>query len=299
MSRAAQMAIPSSRILQLAKPRAPATLLGEWDPVLKPKPHVSDYNRLLHLASKLVPGAWFLRGPVSLPLDTGRGGGAASARFLLPPPSPPPETADPPASLGSTPAAACRLPGLAEGLLHRERGARERLVVLMQGVLAERAAHQGEWVQRESWVAGLGAQEPSWGARAALNPCGPKPLPASKRRVLMRRLHACRRGFRKRGRTRKEESCHQGQCRLQVSFWTHAAWTRRPGSQKGDREGTVGPRVFPRGLETVRVADDLTGIRLWPHSQEVKAAARSGMKSWFADVELSASNSILGLLSLF
>nr|XP_044608971.1 testicular haploid expressed gene protein isoform X2 [Equus asinus] len=51
VSRAAQMAIPSPRILQLAKPRAPATLLGEWDPVLKPKPHVSDYNRLLHLAT--------------------------------------------------------------------------------------------------------------------------------------------------------------------------------------------------------------------------------------------------------
>ncbi|KAB0394130.1 hypothetical protein E2I00_016075, partial [Balaenoptera physalus] len=29
---------------------APATLLEEWDPMPKPKPHVSDYNRLLHLA---------------------------------------------------------------------------------------------------------------------------------------------------------------------------------------------------------------------------------------------------------
>lgn len=54
MSKAAQVAIPSSRILQLAKPRTPATLLAEWDPVPKPKPHVSDYNRLLHLASEWV-----------------------------------------------------------------------------------------------------------------------------------------------------------------------------------------------------------------------------------------------------
>nr|KAF6402667.1 theg spermatid protein [Rousettus aegyptiacus] len=50
VSKAAQMAVPSSRILQLAKPRAPATLLAEWDPVPKPKRHVSDYSRLLHLA---------------------------------------------------------------------------------------------------------------------------------------------------------------------------------------------------------------------------------------------------------
>ncbi|XP_060485514.1 LOW QUALITY PROTEIN: sperm microtubule associated protein 2 [Panthera onca] len=50
VSKAAQMAIPSTRILRLAKPRAPATLLEEWDPMPKPKPHVSDYNRLLHLA---------------------------------------------------------------------------------------------------------------------------------------------------------------------------------------------------------------------------------------------------------
>ncbi|KAM5232339.1 sperm microtubule associated protein 2 [Hipposideros larvatus] len=50
VSRAAQMAIPSARTLQLAKPRTPATLLEKWDPVLKPKPHVSDYNRLVHLA---------------------------------------------------------------------------------------------------------------------------------------------------------------------------------------------------------------------------------------------------------
>ncbi|XP_072804271.1 sperm microtubule associated protein 2 isoform X2 [Vicugna pacos] len=51
VSRAARMAVPSPRILLLAKPRAPATLLEEWDPMPKPKPHVSDYNRLLHLAS--------------------------------------------------------------------------------------------------------------------------------------------------------------------------------------------------------------------------------------------------------
>ncbi|XP_077716947.1 sperm microtubule associated protein 2 isoform X4 [Canis aureus] len=50
VSRAAQLAIPSPRILRLAKPRAPAPLLEEWDPMPKPKPHVSDYNRLLHLA---------------------------------------------------------------------------------------------------------------------------------------------------------------------------------------------------------------------------------------------------------
>ncbi|XP_028015126.1 testicular haploid expressed gene protein isoform X2 [Eptesicus fuscus] len=50
VSRAAQMAIPSSRIVQLAKPRPPATLLEEWDPVPKPKPHALNYNRLLHLA---------------------------------------------------------------------------------------------------------------------------------------------------------------------------------------------------------------------------------------------------------
>ncbi|XP_007460489.1 PREDICTED: testicular haploid expressed gene protein [Lipotes vexillifer] len=50
VSRAARMATPSPRIIQLAKPRAPAALLEEWDPMPKPKPHVSDYNRLLHLA---------------------------------------------------------------------------------------------------------------------------------------------------------------------------------------------------------------------------------------------------------
>ncbi|XP_025717147.1 sperm microtubule associated protein 2 isoform X2 [Callorhinus ursinus] len=50
VSRAAQMAMPSPRTLWLAKPRSPATLLEEWDPVPKPKPHVSDYSRLLHLA---------------------------------------------------------------------------------------------------------------------------------------------------------------------------------------------------------------------------------------------------------
>ncbi|XP_007952769.1 testicular haploid expressed gene protein [Orycteropus afer afer] len=50
VSRAAQMASPSPRILRLARPRSPATLLEEWDPMPKPKPHVSDYNRLLHLA---------------------------------------------------------------------------------------------------------------------------------------------------------------------------------------------------------------------------------------------------------
>uniref|UniRef100_A0A8I3X3U2 Sperm microtubule associated protein 2 n=1 Tax=Callithrix jacchus TaxID=9483 RepID=A0A8I3X3U2_CALJA len=50
VSRAAQMAVPSSRILQLSEPKVPATLPEEWDPMPKPKPHVSDYNRLLHLA---------------------------------------------------------------------------------------------------------------------------------------------------------------------------------------------------------------------------------------------------------
>ncbi|XP_037679716.1 testicular haploid expressed gene protein [Choloepus didactylus] len=50
VSRAAQLAVPSPRILWLAKPRAPATLLEEWDPMPKPKPHVSNYSRLLRLA---------------------------------------------------------------------------------------------------------------------------------------------------------------------------------------------------------------------------------------------------------
>ncbi|XP_040097504.1 testicular haploid expressed gene protein [Oryx dammah] len=50
VSRAAKMAIPSSRIIRLAKPKSPATLLEEWDPMPKPKSHVSDYNRLLQLA---------------------------------------------------------------------------------------------------------------------------------------------------------------------------------------------------------------------------------------------------------
>ncbi|XP_023572845.1 testicular haploid expressed gene protein [Octodon degus] len=50
VSRAAQTAVPSSRILQLAKPRAPVTLLAEWDLMPKPKAYVSDYGRLLQLA---------------------------------------------------------------------------------------------------------------------------------------------------------------------------------------------------------------------------------------------------------
>ncbi|XP_008835445.1 testicular haploid expressed gene protein isoform X2 [Nannospalax galili] len=50
VSRAAQMAVATPRILQLAKPRPPATLLEEWDPMPKPKPVVSDYKRLLQLA---------------------------------------------------------------------------------------------------------------------------------------------------------------------------------------------------------------------------------------------------------
>ncbi|XP_021030424.1 testicular haploid expressed gene protein isoform X1 [Mus caroli] len=51
VSRAAQMAVPTPRTLRLAKPRPPATLLEEWDPMPKPKPYVSDYNRLLQLAT--------------------------------------------------------------------------------------------------------------------------------------------------------------------------------------------------------------------------------------------------------
>ncbi|CAH6779361.1 Theg [Phodopus roborovskii] len=51
VSRAAQLAVPTPRTLHLAKPRPPATLLEEWDPMPKPKPHVSDYNRLLQLAT--------------------------------------------------------------------------------------------------------------------------------------------------------------------------------------------------------------------------------------------------------
>ncbi|XP_031205272.1 testicular haploid expressed gene protein isoform X2 [Mastomys coucha] len=51
VSRAAQMAVPTPRTLRLAQPRPPATLLEEWDPMPKPKPYVSDYNRLLQLAT--------------------------------------------------------------------------------------------------------------------------------------------------------------------------------------------------------------------------------------------------------
>ncbi|XP_050995726.1 LOW QUALITY PROTEIN: testicular haploid expressed gene protein [Acomys russatus] len=51
VSRAAQMAIPTPRTLQLAKPRPPATLAEEWDPMPKRKPYVSDYSRLLQLAT--------------------------------------------------------------------------------------------------------------------------------------------------------------------------------------------------------------------------------------------------------
>ncbi|XP_055968951.1 sperm microtubule associated protein 2 [Sorex fumeus] len=51
VSKAAQMAIPSPRIIRLSKPRTPATLLDEWNPMPKPKPYVSNYNRLLHLAT--------------------------------------------------------------------------------------------------------------------------------------------------------------------------------------------------------------------------------------------------------
>ncbi|CAO2641594.1 Testicular haploid expressed gene protein [Lemmus lemmus] len=54
VSRAAQMAVPTPRTLHLAKPRAPAVLLEEWDPMPKPKPYVSDYNRLLQLATPKV-----------------------------------------------------------------------------------------------------------------------------------------------------------------------------------------------------------------------------------------------------
>ncbi|XP_042540794.1 testicular haploid expressed gene protein-like [Dipodomys spectabilis] len=50
VSRAAQMAVPSARILHLAKPKGPPTVSEEWDPMPKPKAHMSDYNRLLQLA---------------------------------------------------------------------------------------------------------------------------------------------------------------------------------------------------------------------------------------------------------
>lgn len=55
VSRAAQMAVPTPRTLSLAKPRPPAILMEEWDPMPKPKPYVSDYNRLLQLASEWLP----------------------------------------------------------------------------------------------------------------------------------------------------------------------------------------------------------------------------------------------------
>lgn len=60
VSRAAQMAVPTPRTLRLAKPRPPATLLEEWDPMPKPKPYVSDYNRLVQLASEWIP--WWMWG---------------------------------------------------------------------------------------------------------------------------------------------------------------------------------------------------------------------------------------------
>ncbi|XP_069864028.1 sperm microtubule associated protein 2 isoform X2 [Dipodomys merriami] len=50
VSRAAQTAVPSQRILHLAKPKVPAPVLEEWDPMPKPKTHVSNYRRLLQLA---------------------------------------------------------------------------------------------------------------------------------------------------------------------------------------------------------------------------------------------------------
>lgn len=54
------MAVPTPRTLRLAKPRPPATLLEEWDPMPKPKPYVSDYNRLVQLASEWIP--WWMWG---------------------------------------------------------------------------------------------------------------------------------------------------------------------------------------------------------------------------------------------
>ncbi|KAM4819412.1 sperm microtubule associated protein 2-like [Thomomys bottae] len=51
VSRAAQVAVPSARILDLAKPKGPPTLLEEWDPMPKPKARVSDYSRLLQLST--------------------------------------------------------------------------------------------------------------------------------------------------------------------------------------------------------------------------------------------------------
>lgn len=49
------MAVPTPRTLSLAKPRPPAILMEKWDPMPKPKPYVSDYNRLLQLASEWLP----------------------------------------------------------------------------------------------------------------------------------------------------------------------------------------------------------------------------------------------------
>ncbi|XP_076775717.1 sperm microtubule associated protein 2 isoform X3 [Arvicanthis niloticus] len=77
VSRAAQMAVPTPRTLRLAKPRPPATLLEEWDPMPKPKPYVSDYNRLLQLAKFKHPGVGArqttqpLRALAALPEDRG------------------------------------------------------------------------------------------------------------------------------------------------------------------------------------------------------------------------------------
>ncbi|XP_055463762.1 testicular haploid expressed gene protein [Psammomys obesus] len=51
VSRAALMAVPSPRTIELSKPRPPAMLSEEWDPMPKPKAQVSNYKRLLRLAT--------------------------------------------------------------------------------------------------------------------------------------------------------------------------------------------------------------------------------------------------------
>lgn len=55
VSRAALMAVPTQRTIELAKPRPPAMLAEEWDPIPKPKAQVSNYSRLLRLASEWTP----------------------------------------------------------------------------------------------------------------------------------------------------------------------------------------------------------------------------------------------------
>ena len=156
VSRAARMATPSPRIIQLAKPRAPATLLEEWDPMPKPKPHVSDYNRLLHLASKQVPGD-LTSYEASFP--TGCGWGQPVDLDLLLPDL-------------CFPSSTCTADQLSESLwaVHlwpawAPWGLAERIAPSGWGAVCGSPSTAGG-CRRETWGAGPGPKEPSWGKRA-------------------------------------------------------------------------------------------------------------------------------------